>query len=466
MKNIKILTVFIFILLVFSAALSSAKFMSGKTSDSAKSIDALEPSPNAKWTVMMYLAYDTHRDRDREITFETFKNAGSNSDFNLVGLYDGLENGDTNYFYVNDEELMVPLSWHESEADMGYADTLKNFIDLTKYLYPADNYALFVCSTHGSGWQGLGCDTHGTGTFVELSLLNMTDYKNVLKDVTANGSDKIDVVGLEICITACVEVAYQISPYVNYMVGTEEHGFGPTDFSTEGNSLEWNFSYFLQNLKDNVDMTPEEFSESIVESYIPGTYIPKIGNKITPPLFYPIINYDTTISAANLTRIDLLSDAVKNLGENLSKHINSAKIEIRKARSQTREYGKLYRKFWFQSSRFNFILQLDPLGYDCFIDLYDFAYNMRQNSAVEEITDACDQVMTALNNTVFANNVLPTDDSYGLFIYFPQYKCQYDQHIWRVAGNTQFRKNPTSYDVLRFSEDTGWNEFVKEYLKI
>jgi len=414
---------------------------------------------------MMYLAFDTHRDSEKGITFDTLKEVGSNSDFNLVGLYDGLKNGDTNYFYV-EEDLIVPLGWHESEADMGHADTLKDFVELTKFYYPAENYALFVCSTHGSGWQGLGCDTFGTGTFSKLSLLDMTDYKNVLLEVTNNGSEKIDVVSFEICITASVEVAYQISAYVNYMVGTEEHGFGPNEFSDTGSPLEWNYSYFLQNLKDNPDTTPEDFAASISNSYIPGTYTSKIGNIITPSKFYPIRKYHTTLSAANLTKIDSLADAVKTLGINLSKNVDSYRGEIRQARGQTREYGKLYRKFYFLSSKFNFILQFEPTGYDCYIDLYDFAFNMRQLSPVKEMADACDQVMQEIDNIIIANNALPDDNSHGLFIYFPQHKIQYGQSIWRTIGNPQYRKIPTSYEELRFSEDTGWNEFVKEYLKI
>lgn len=462
MQNKKIFSVLVFIMLLLTSTAVYAKTI---LKNNSNFIESLESSTNAKWTVMMYLAFDNHRYFEEEITFNMLKEIGSNSDFNIVGLYDGLENDDTNYFCVK-ENLVVPLSWYESESDMGHVDTLKNFIKLTKYYYPADNYALFVCSTHGSGWQGLGVDTFGTGTFKKLTLLTMGDYTEALKDATFNGTDKIDVIGFDICVTASIEAAYQISPYADYMIGTEEHGFGPNEFSDNGTSLGWNFSYFLQNLKNNPDMNPEDFSKSVVNSYIPGTYTAKIANKITAPKFYPINIYNTTISASNLTKISSLIQAVKNLANNLSNNITSCKKEIKQAREETREYGKLYRKYWFLSSRTNFLLQLDPFGYDCFIDLYDFVYNLKKNSPVAEIANACDVVMQEINKTVIANNVVLQDHSYGLFIYFPQQKCQYDQSIWRVIGSSQFRKIPESYNVLDFSKDTNWDDFIKVYLNI
>ena len=140
--------------------------------------------------------------------------------------------------------------------------------------------------------------------------------------------------------------------------------------------------------------------------------------------------------------------------------------EIKQARDQTREYGKLYRRFWFLPSKICYPLQLDPLGYDCYIDLYDFAYNLKQVTTNQNIKNNCDQVMQNLEKIIIANKVMPNDTSHGLFIYFPQYKIQYDESIWRVAGNPQYKKIPSSYDELDLSEDTKWDEFLKTYLKI
>jgi hypothetical protein len=213
-------------------------------------------------------------------------------------------------------------------------------------------------------------------------------------------------------------------------------------------------------------MNPEDFSKSVVDSYTPSILTAKIFNKINAPKFYPINRFYTTISSSNLTKINSLIQAVKNLASSLSNNVNSCKREIKNARDETREYGKIYRKFWFLFSRTNYLLQLDPFGYDCFIDLYDFAYNMKQNSPVAEIANACDDVMQEINKTVIANKALAQDNSNGLFIYFPQHKCQYDQSIWRKIGNPRFRKIPESYECLSFSQDASWDDFLKLYLNI
>ena len=453
---------FVIVILITSTISVNAVIVTKKSSNY---FNLSKSSDLANWTVMLYHAFDNHRDSEKDFTYDLLKNIGSDKDFNLISLYDGTKQGDTNLFYI-EKDLVVPLDWYEIESDMGHADTLENFIKIAKYYYPAEKYALFVSSTHGSGWQGLACDTFGTGTFKKLSLLNMSDYKTVLKEVTENGTEKIDVVGFEICTTASVEVACQISPYVDYMIGTEEHGFGPSEYSYDGIPLEWNFSYFLKYLKENSDISPENFSEIAVDSYTPGLYIPKIGNIIDPPDFYPIIKYKTTMSATNLSAVSDLKVSVKNLAENLSTNIQDSREEIKQARINTREYGKLYRKYYFLSSRTNFILQLDPMGYDCFIDIYDFADNLREATSDEDLKDACQSVMQNLEGAVIANKVLEEDDSHGLFIYFPEQKIQYDQSIWRVIGNPQFRNIPFSYEKLDFSEDTGWNEFLKAYLNI
>jgi len=419
----------------------------------------------AKWTVMMYCAFDNHRDLDTNYTIKSFTDIGSDTNLNIVVLLDERAISDTRYLYI-EKDGVVPLSWPESESNTGNPDTLERFLDLTMASYPADHYALFVMSAWGSGWQGLGADTAGTDSSRYLSLITIPDYTNVLKNITDNGSKKIDLVVYDICVTGSFETAYEIAPYVKYMVSTQEHGFDYGEFSDEGKPLWWNYSYFLQQLKDNPDMTPEQFAISMVDYYVPGTYTNKIFSLIKAPKFYPITKFHTTLSAANLSKVNEISNAVDMLASSLKDHLSEIKNEIKSVRSEVREYGKLYRKFWFLPSRIAYPLQLDPLGYDCFIDLYDFSEKLKNETSVTDIKNACDAVMDAFDGTVIANKAEPTDPSHGFSIYFPQLRCQYDQSIWRNIGNKNFRKAPSPYEALSFSKDTSWDEFLKEYLHI
>jgi hypothetical protein len=320
-------------------------------------------------------------------------------------------------------------------------------------------------SAWGSGWQGGGADTSGQGSSRTLTLINCPDYKNIFKNITENGTNKIDFVGYDICVTGSFETAYEIAPFVNYMTSNQEHGFGFGEFSDNGKPLWWDYSVFLQKLKDDPDITPEQFAISTVDYYVPDTLTSKILGFLPSKLLHPI-TYHTTLSAANLSKVNEISSAVNALGSILKDNLSEIKKDIKSARSEVREYGKLYKKLWFSPSRVAYALRSDRLGYDCFIDLYDFAEKLKNETSVVEIKNACDAVMDAFDGTVIANKAESTDPSHGFSIYFPQLRCQYDQSIWRNIGNKNFRKIPSSYEDLRFSKDTTWDEFLRAYLKV
>ena len=260
-----------------------------------------------------------------------------------------------------------------------------------------------------------------------------------------------------------IEVAYEIAPYVKYMVANEEHGFEGY-ISEEGYDVGWNYSYFIQELVDNSDMPPEDFSVLMVDSYKAGTFVKNFSFKFMMPKWYPITKYYLTLSAINLSQIHLIKTSINKFASNLTDNINDIKSEIKNIRSNTREYGKLYRKFWFLPISMIY-LQLEPLGYDGFIDLYDFVQKINNQTTNSNLKKASTYLMDALNETIIANEALPTDPSYGLGIFFPKYKCQYDQSLWRGGGNPDFDKI-SSYGDLKFSEDTLWDEFLKTYLNI
>ena len=457
--NKMILCLFFSFLLILPFSSANLVITQNSENDLVKSDNS-----NAKWTVMLYCAFDNHRDAEKNHDFKIMANIGSTSDFKLVTLFDGETRGDTLFAYI-EKDTIIPLAWYESESNMGDPQTLQRFIQLSMHHFPADHYALFIMSAYGSGWQGLGCDKNGVKSTKELTLLNMKDYKTVLENII-NNSNKIDVIGFDICVTASVEAAYQMAPYITYMIGTEEHGFGgENEISDEGYLLGWNYTNFLTRLKNNPDMTPEDFSKYVTNCYQPGTYTYKIFGKIKAPKWYPITRFYTTISTVNLSKIDVLKNSIKDLAYNLTDNLKDCRNDIRKARSKVREYGKLYRRFWWLPPAV-YYLQLDPLGYDCFIDIYDFAEKLKHETGDSKIKTSCDKVMQAVNDTVIANKALNTDPSHGLFVYFPQLRCQYDVSIWRVIGIKNFKKIPVPYEDLDFSQGTQWDEFLKGYLYI
>ncbi|HID26183.1 MAG TPA: hypothetical protein EYP23_06980 [Thermoplasmata archaeon] len=76
----------------------------------------------------------------------------------------------------------------------------------------------------------------------------------------------IDVVGFMPCVTGMFEVAYEIAPYVKYVVASEEHHLEELDEEYE---YTWQYLETTWDLKNNTDMRPEEFAVSLVEQFTP-----------------------------------------------------------------------------------------------------------------------------------------------------------------------------------------------------
>jgi len=75
------------------------------------------------------------------------------------------------------------------------------------------------------------------------------------------------------------------------------------------------------------------------------TYIGKLLFKFTVPKWYPITKYYSTLSAIDLSKIHLIKISINNFASNLTNNLDTSRYEIKNIRSETREYGKLYRKF-------------------------------------------------------------------------------------------------------------------------
>ena len=152
--------------------------------------------------------------------------------------------------------------------------------------------------------------------------------------------------------------------------------------------------------------------------------------------------------------------------EILLDNISQIKNEIKNARSEVREYGNIYRKFWFIPPTLYYLLPNKKIAYNGYIDLYDFVEKLANVTSNSDIQQVCGQVMHAMNTTIIENNVLSTDPSHGLSIYFPEMRCQYNQHLHRTISAKNFKNIPSPYEDTLLSQNTNWDEFIKAYLKV
>jgi len=424
-------------------------------------IKTANQSDQSTWTLLFYLAADNPRSYEIEKNIDLWTSIGYSDNINMISLIDGMKTDDTIYCEISNQSINE-LYWPESESDMGNKNTLERFLNHSLTQFPAEHYALFIMSTHGSGWQGLGSDTSGINSYEKLTLLNLNDYSSALEKIYQEFNDKIDVIAFDICVTGMIEVAYQIKDHCTFMIGTEEHGFSELAESDEGVNLEWNYSYFLTNIIENPDMKPEEFVNSIVDSYTPGTYSFKLFDRYPAPSWMPLLKCYSTISSVNLTRFDTVINSINTFSLLLANNIDEYKTSIDQARQEVREYGKLYKKFWFLPSKI-YYLHLDSLGYNCFIDLYDFIQKISIYTNDDLLRSSCNDVMESLTYLISGNNVLESDNSHGLSIYFPEYSFQYDVSIWKSIGLKNMKEIPVHYNEISFSIETNWDEFLSKY---
>jgi len=485
-QNKKFLSFLVVVIILLSSILTSASATVIKTKCSKESYSlSIQDIKNndANWTIMFYLCCENHISYEAEKCVSKLSKIGSSEDLHIVVLKDGDEDGDSVLCYIEKNNPINLNQFYEwpNEVDMSNPNTLFSFIKLVKENYPAKNYAFCLFTDMGSGWQGIYHDTRNPNSGIPL--MSIPTFADVFKRTTRNESDKIDVIVLNTCLMNMIEVAYELSPYIDYMVSTEEHMLEELD---KGPKYIVQYKQVIQNLKNNTNMTPEEFSISFVENFNPcdfpmwalyaymiffkkGQYLPilekisdfltKILNSLPNPDFH-LVKVKTSLSAIKLDKIVELEKSIDNLASILilNKHDQNVNNAILEARENVREYGK-----FFPKNRKNSIYYLnfpvEKLGFDSYVDLYNLVYLINRSVYKKSVKNASCQVMLKLKDAVISNGVMPDDPSNGLSIYFPENKELYNRYLWD-------EKITYKYENLSFSQNTLWDEFLKTYHEV
>lgn len=362
---------------------------------------------DVNWVIMMYLVGDNNLSAAQGQVLQNIRQAGASADVSIALLIDQNTASDTRLYYLNGTTL-VQQTW-PSESSMDDPATIVQYVTKVKNDVPSDHYALFISSNKGSGWQGLCWDDHGRG-----QMITMPEFIDALNEITDNGTDKLDVVGIETCMTGNMEVAYQIHSCVNYFVAYPE-------CSMLG---DWPYVQAFNDLKDNPAMTPREFMIAMVNYFVPHDY--------------PQYRMKTTMAATNLSYLPSITTAIDELGVFFINHLDDYKSQITTAVESARVYARL----WY---------------IDYYIDVYDFL----------DFCTITDQDFIAIKNTiqstmdtaVVANVHLPDDPAHGLSIYFPRRAGDYNDSL-------RYPTLPSPYEATNFAISTQWDEFLRAFLGI
>ncbi|MCX6662180.1 MAG: clostripain-related cysteine peptidase [Euryarchaeota archaeon] len=362
---------------------------------------------SADWAIMVYLVGDNNLSAAQGQVLQNIRQAGASEEVAIALLIDQNTASDTKLYYLNGTTL-VQQAW-ESESSMDDPDTIVQYVTKVKNEVPADHYALFISSNKGCGWQGVCWDEHGRG-----QMITMPELLDALNQITSDGASKLDILGIETCMTGNMEVAYQVSACVRFFIAYPECGM----------LYDWPYVAAFTDLKNNPSMTPSEFAIDMVSHFVPHDYTQD--------------RMKTTMAATNLSYLPSLGTSIDELAIFFLEHLAEYKTQITTALESARVYARL----WY---------------IDYYIDFYDFLDLCTISDP--EFTTIRDTIQLTMDTAVIANMHLPTDPAHGLSIYFPRRAGDYNDSL-------RYPTLPSPYEATNFAVSTQWDEFLKEYLGI
>lgn len=375
-------------------------------------INKSEINLDSEWVVMIMLNGDNLLSAAQQQLLNQLQNIGATEEVKISILYDSNTDGDTKLYYLEDTTL-VEQSW-PSESNMADPDTMVEFVEKVKNDLPAQKYSLLISTNRGSGWQGiLWDDTNGNNRQV-----TMPELYDALSEITNNGAEKLDVIGIETCMTGMTEVAYQIRSFADYFVAFEDCALAAYP------PYSWPYIEPLTDLKNNPSMSPEDFATNFLNYFTPKNF--------------PASRIITVLTVTNLNEIEEFASLYNELADYLIANIDEYRDEIDDAISNTRLLGRLWYIDYY----------LDPVN---FLDLLLID--------TQEFNDIKNDITQQYNSAVVECDHIENDPVCGLSLYIPRRRADYDRSF-------RFDELLSSYEETLFAQDTHWDEFLKEFLDL
>ena len=373
------------------------------------------PVPNIpEWTVMIYLDADNNLESASINDINEMEMVGSSDDVNIVVQADripgyNISNSDwttTRRYYItqdNDPFLINSLFSDLGELNMGDPQTLVDFVSWAATECPAKKYLLVIWN-HGGGFRSPAYTTKDIA-WDDTSggdRITMPELEYALSEIGTQIGKKIDIVGMDACLMAMTEVAYQIKDCADILVASEE--------SEPGDG--WPYDTILAQLVANSTMSSEQLATDIVNKYI---------------IFYPYDN--VTQSAIDLSYMDDLASQLSSLAETIRGDLTTPSNKYITAAYNSQYY-----------SQSPYSAEKD------FIDLYDFCNQLLAYSNNLEVKNIRLNIQQILNYAVIKSgyNGVSLSGSKGLSIYFPYYTGYIDG----------------KYSDTNFAQDTFWDEML------
>lgn len=176
-----------------------------------------------------------------------------------------------------------------SEVNMGDGDTITNFLDWADTNYPNYTNRMLILSNHGGGARSRGTTPNSRAICWDDSVnppYGDTLYSNELSAAIEASTIDLNIIGMDACLMAAAEEAYQLRNSADYFIASLE--------SEQGDG--WEFNHWIPQMTNN--MTPSALGTVIVQSY-EYNFDSSYG--------------DQTLSCTDLSQMDNLKTAIDNL---------------------------------------------------------------------------------------------------------------------------------------------------------
>ncbi len=230
------------------------------------SFSADKAKADKEWTIMVYVNGKNNLEPYALKDMNEMEQIGSSDKVNVVvemGRISGYSSADGDwkstrrYLVQKDNDtnkVTSPVLQDLGKTDMGDYNNVVKFVKWAQSAYPAKKYMLVVWN-HGAGWvksrnlvetRGISYDDE-TGNHINTPQMGL-----MMKAI-----GKIDVYGSDACLMQMPEVDYEIAPYVDYIVGSEE--------TEPGDGYTYNL--LLGPLVKNPTMSAMELGKLAVNAY-------------------------------------------------------------------------------------------------------------------------------------------------------------------------------------------------------
>ena len=410
-------------------------------------LPVVDPSKQ-KWLVMVYAdADDEVLEEDLLFDVNEMEMAGSSDRVQVVVQLDRFQGGfkeDGNwtgtrrYLIKKDKNLSVinsELVEEIGESNMGSTETLIDFVSWAAKEYPADRYVL-IMSDHGAGWPGGWTDPDPLNS-VTMNFIYLNELGKALDQILKTTKiGKFELVGLDACLMGMIEIYYELAPYSNYAVASQEIEPG----------LGWAYDYFLEQLISRPEMDGTELAKSIVDGYIDrdlrlqdsearkemlASY--GISKDMSAEQLALELGTNITLSAVNLsklseinTALDALLVAVKDIDQGI----------ITEARAYAQPFANVFDEKY-------------PSPY---IDLLHFSKLLQEKSTSVDLVANVQALEEAINRALIAErHGEQRSGASGFSIHFPV-----SEFFWGENVNYDYYARTAS----RFIQQSLWDDFL------